>query len=736
MRIALAQIDPTVGDIDGNAARVLEAIGRRAGGRRRHHAAPGAGAHRLSARGPARPSDHFVEEQPRRARGGRRGVLAARRVVGFVDRDDGTPLQRGRPAAATAGWSASTTSAACPTTASSTRTLLRAGQRAPASSSCGGTMFDRHRVRGHVGARARAEDAADGARRSAQHLRVAVPRRARAPSARRCCAQRARDNGLWLAYCNLVGGQDELVFDGRSVVVAPDGEVVARGAAFDEDLLVADFAAGGPARRGRADRARARSARRRSTARSSLGLRDYLRQERLRRRGARAVRRHRLRADGGRSPPTRSGAEHVHGVLMPSPLLVGGQRRRTRTRSPTPRASRRSTLPIEGPFQALLETLAPSFDGRASPTSPRRTCRRACAARCSWRSRTSSAGSCWPRATRASCRSATRRCTATWSAASRRSRTCSRRASTSCALAQRDGEVAIPGVEHRRSRRRRSCARTSSTRTRCPPYEVLDADPARATSSRTTSRDEIVADGLRRRDGRPRVPHGRRRRVQAAPGSARHQDHAQGVRQGPPDAGHQPVPAARDRREARAPTGSRVGDRDHVGESAATRGRGRSRWLRGALSEPFGVCRPADDWCHATPAASTLVALSIDGGAARARRALLPSTRGTAVARCARWRSTRRLQGAGRRPSAHGRARSRGRADAGRRRASWLERARHRDRASTSGSATTSEGDVFVERADRHPAPARCARRAGRRRSEYRARCLARGTCASRTLMD
>jgi len=53
--------------------------------------------------------------------------------------------------------------------------------------------------------------------------------------------RRARENGCWLCYLNLVGGQDELVFDGCSVVAAPDGTTIARGKAFEEDLLVADI---------------------------------------------------------------------------------------------------------------------------------------------------------------------------------------------------------------------------------------------------------------------------------------------------------------------------------------------------------------------------------------------------------------------------------------------------------------------------------------------------------------
>jgi len=44
-----------------------------------------------------------------------------------------------------------------------------------------------------------------------------------------------------LAYCNLIGGQDELVFDGRSMFLDPEGTVVSQAKAFDEDLLVADI---------------------------------------------------------------------------------------------------------------------------------------------------------------------------------------------------------------------------------------------------------------------------------------------------------------------------------------------------------------------------------------------------------------------------------------------------------------------------------------------------------------
>ncbi|HYO47916.1 MAG TPA: nitrilase-related carbon-nitrogen hydrolase, partial [Gemmatimonadota bacterium] len=57
----------------------------------------------------------------------------------------------------------------------------------------------------------------------------------------RMIATRAEDNAIVIAYCNLVGGQDELVFDGQSLVVDEDGALIARGAAFEEDLVVVDL---------------------------------------------------------------------------------------------------------------------------------------------------------------------------------------------------------------------------------------------------------------------------------------------------------------------------------------------------------------------------------------------------------------------------------------------------------------------------------------------------------------
>jgi NAD+ synthase (glutamine-hydrolysing) len=51
---------------------------------------------------------------------------------------------------------------------------------------------------------------------------------------------RATDHNLAVLYCNQVGGQDELVFDGRSMVVDPDGNVLGQAKAFEEDFLIID----------------------------------------------------------------------------------------------------------------------------------------------------------------------------------------------------------------------------------------------------------------------------------------------------------------------------------------------------------------------------------------------------------------------------------------------------------------------------------------------------------------
>jgi NAD+ synthase (glutamine-hydrolysing) len=89
-------------------------------------------------------------------------------------------------------------------------------------------------------------------------------------------AERARTNGAVFALCNTVGGQDELVFDGASVVIGPDGETLARAAQFEPELLFCDLTLpGGGGKEARIAEPLA-SEEAEVYAALKLGLRDYV----------------------------------------------------------------------------------------------------------------------------------------------------------------------------------------------------------------------------------------------------------------------------------------------------------------------------------------------------------------------------------------------------------------------------------------------------------------------------
>jgi NAD+ synthase (glutamine-hydrolysing) len=81
----------------------------------------------------------------------------------------------------------------------------------------------------------------------------------------RMLAQRARENIACVAFCGLVGGQDELVFDGHSVVIDHTGATIARGPQFREELVICDVDLAAAAA------ARLRDARQRPAARRNPG---------------------------------------------------------------------------------------------------------------------------------------------------------------------------------------------------------------------------------------------------------------------------------------------------------------------------------------------------------------------------------------------------------------------------------------------------------------------------------
>jgi len=144
----------------------------------------------------------------------------------------------------------------------------------------------------------------------------------------RLFARRARENHLAIAYCNLVGGQDELVFDGGSLVLDAGGRLIARGRQFQDDLILADLRLPGP----RAGLLRAPGVTR---CRITQPLRPLD--------SARDV-----APDGSRGRPER--AKRVEGRRKWSPGLARGAPRR----AGLPRTVRRTLGPVEEVYEALV----------------------------------------------------------------------------------------------------------------------------------------------------------------------------------------------------------------------------------------------------------------------------------------------------------------------------------------------------------------------------------------------
>ncbi len=375
-RIAIAQIDVVVGDIEGNTSRIIAAL----------HAAEGLGAAialfpELAVTGyppeDLLAKDHFVArntEALRRVAENCSGMVA---IVGFVDRED----ENLHNAAA----------------------LCRAGRvesvyRKRRLPNYG--VFDEERyfepgrspltflISGTPAACSICEDvwvpelvteAAGLGARLIVNISASPFHAGKGAQREEMLAARAQDNGIWLAYCNLVGGQDELVFDGRSVVIAPDGTVVARARAFEEDLLVVDVPdfEGREGRRVSTDAKDSRSmpadvepilsGEAEVHAALVTGLRDYFRKNGFKD----AV----IGLSGGiDSALTASlavdalGPEHVHGVLMPSRYSSAGSVADAVALCENLGIDHR-TLPVEKALEAMHRALAPSLRGIPEDTT-------------------------------------------------------------------------------------------------------------------------------------------------------------------------------------------------------------------------------------------------------------------------------------------------------------------------------------------------------------------------------
>jgi NAD+ synthase (glutamine-hydrolysing) len=66
----------------------------------------------------------------------------------------------------------------------------------------------------------------------------------------RMLSKRAKENKVYIVYTNTVGGQDELVFDGHSMIISPKGKLLATGKQFQEELITCDIKLPGPPRSG------------------------------------------------------------------------------------------------------------------------------------------------------------------------------------------------------------------------------------------------------------------------------------------------------------------------------------------------------------------------------------------------------------------------------------------------------------------------------------------------------
>jgi len=357
VRIALAQIDPTVGDIEGNAAKVADWIGRAASESANlvifpELCIPGYPAEDLYLK------RHFADASRAAVEELARGVGDAVVLVGFAE-----------PAAAGADHRQAHNSLAV-LAAGEVRAIYRKN-RLPNYA-----VFDEQRyfIPGSEPATIEVAGAQVGlticedlweegppasSEASAGAELIANPsgspyHRGKGREREAIFAARARAYGTHLAFCNLVGGQDELVFDGHSFVVDPGGRVLARAAQFEEELLVCEIPASEPASLAEPlpDLAEVYAA-------LVLGLRDYVRKNGFRHVG--------LALSGGIDSALVAllaadaiGAENVSCVVMPSPHSSEETQADARTIAAN-LGARALEIPIGPAMESYGDALAPSF---------------------------------------------------------------------------------------------------------------------------------------------------------------------------------------------------------------------------------------------------------------------------------------------------------------------------------------------------------------------------------------
>jgi NAD+ synthase (glutamine-hydrolysing) len=274
MRVALAQINPTVGDVDGNAAKVAEWIGRARDGAAElvvfpELCIPGYPAEDLYLkRHFLRANQRAVEELAAAAQ----GITA---LVGFAepvaDHDDPRHAHNSTAVLADGAVQAVYRKNRLPNYAVFDEQRYFVPGAEPITIEVGGlrvglTICEDVWMPGPP-----AEAEVEQGARLIVNPSGSPYHRGKGREREAMFCERSRAYDAYFAFCNLVGGQDELVFDGQSLLTAPDGNVIARAAQFEEELLICDVphSAPGPPATGLSDLDEVYGA-------LTLGLRDYV----------------------------------------------------------------------------------------------------------------------------------------------------------------------------------------------------------------------------------------------------------------------------------------------------------------------------------------------------------------------------------------------------------------------------------------------------------------------------
>ena len=174
-------------------------------------------------------------------------------------------------------------------------------------------------------------------------------------------AQRANETGACIAFCAMVGGQDELVFDGQSFVLDQEGKTLARAAQFAEDLLVCDLFDAEDKQASRPLRAPIASREQEVYEALLLGLHDYVEKN-----GFGSVV---LGLSGGIDSALVAclaadalGAERVNVAIMPSPYSSSATQEDARVLARA-LGLRAHELTIEPVMDAYTQTLQADFEG-------------------------------------------------------------------------------------------------------------------------------------------------------------------------------------------------------------------------------------------------------------------------------------------------------------------------------------------------------------------------------------